>query len=102
MIIDTFLGALFGENGDAKAQARLMHAAQLEQSRVYATASVHSIVAQSAELRAMYAAAESRAIILREKLEAVRPYLVAAAKGSSLQAKGDLAALDAVLRSTKP
>ena len=46
--------------------------------------------------------ARNQVAYLHEKLEQVRPYLVAAAKGSSLQARGDLAALDAVLRSAKP
>ena len=99
MIIDSFLGALFGENEATRAQAQL---AQHAQSRAYTVALVHKTIAQAAEVRAMYAAAESRAVLLHGKLEDVRPYLVAAAKGSSLQAKGDLAALDAVLRSTKP
>ena len=40
--------------------------------------------------------------MLRAKLLNIRPYVLAVAQGSSLQARGDLAALDAVLRSTKP
>ena len=112
MIISNFLDGLFGAAG----QTEVTKSVGLPQQR--ASRDVELGVLREAldsmcqdsdskwrtihELRAMYAAAESRAVLLHGKLEDVRPYLVAAAKGSSLQARGDLAALDAVLRSTKP
>ena len=107
MIISSFLGALFGEDRSVSAQAQARMGQEQQAQRVAVHEQRYNELAQAAEfreavLRGQYREAESRALVLRDKLEAVRPYLVAAAKGSSLQAKGDLAALDAVLRSTKP
>ena len=116
MIISSFLEGLFNSGAPRSEALSATHAAQVHQTRAALEAEIRRLsedyklamrarsdaIVEMLTVRAQLRSAESEIIHLRAKLEAARPYLVAAAKGASLQAKGDLAALDAVLRSTKP
>ena len=106
-IIDAFLAGLGLDNRGAVVLDQDQARGDLEHSEIrYWREAARDYERAYNEIGAITAAREAslRSSIahLREKLETLRPYLVAAAKGSSLQAKGDLAALDAVLRITKP
>jgi len=106
MIIDTFLES-FGLPSERRKLEADIAWLRKEHSKLRA---VHlevledrlGLIREAFKARAAHCDARQRVLVLRDKLIDVRPYVLAFAYGPSLQAQGDLRALDAVLRSTKP
>ena len=99
MIIENFFAGAQPHPRRADLEAEIK---RLEGDYHAAVCERQGLIREGFKQRAAYHDAAGKVVALRAKLIDLRPYLVAAAKGSSLQARGDLAALDAVLRSTKP
>ena len=99
MIIETFFAGLRPQLSRADLEAEIKRLAGDYQTSICER---QQLIREGFKQRAAYHDAAAKVIMLRAKLLNIRPYVLAVAQGSSLQARGDLAALDAVLRSTKP
>jgi flagellar biosynthesis chaperone FliJ len=105
MIINDFLGAFLASDADAReaAERELQRVTEDRDHLETGLRELHMSYRNYArEMSARLNSSRSEVTHLRAKLQAVRPYVVAYAKGPSLQAKDDLKALDAVLRVVKP